>query len=152
MANYRINGKIYRDVEKMSLDDLQAVRQAITRRMVAIGTLGMKLNRSPAAKPQIDRYNAELDDLRLKDRQIDVWAKAKVKAGVVSDMAKVAAEPAVAAQLDPELAPNRTLPIEGGFKRGELIITAARSQGKSIDPETAKAMGAEIMEGVKDEQ
>jgi hypothetical protein len=113
MANFRINGRTYRDVQKMDANELKELRRIIVTRMTDVLALGRKLNGSSNRGDlnRIAQLNAEMDDLNRKSNQIDAWAKQKLKADVNAEVDNIMAGDGDRGVAEDDLSPNRTLPI-----------------------------------------
>jgi len=76
MPNIKVGGKVYRDVEKLDLDGLHAIRVAAVNRMQVLLAEGKKLNpRAHSSVFAMGRIDAEMKELNKRLAIVDGFAK-----------------------------------------------------------------------------
>lgn len=90
MSNIKVGGKVFRDIEKMNLEQLHEVRAALVQRMQALYKEGLKLSGGRptiAQATRIGQLNNEMEQLDQRVKRIDALAKPLVKKDTATKLA-----------------------------------------------------------------
>lgn len=122
MSNIKVGGKVFRDVEKMSLEQLQEVRTAIIMRQQAIAKEGMKLRQTPnhGTAARIAQMDTEFKGLEQRLNTVDRLAKPMAKKETTDKL--MAMPTPVLADVVENVVAN---------PEGKLIVQG-RTQGKTV--------------------
>lgn len=89
MSNIKVGGKVFRDVEKMSLQQLEEVRKALVEQQLKL--IG-KAKVVPANAVGLSRYGviqAEMKQIEARLARVDAMAKPIIKADTIAKLANV---------------------------------------------------------------
>lgn len=90
MSNIKVGGKVFRDVEKMSLEQLEDVRRMIVGQMQLLAGRVNKLNpRNPASKGAIGQIDKMMTALDERLNRVDTIAKTLVRTDVKARLANL---------------------------------------------------------------
>lgn len=87
MSNMKVGGRVYRDVEKMNLDQLHEVRVALITLLDKKVKEGSKIQRTPQGQATFVRLNKEIEEIQKRLKRIDELAKPLIKADTRTKLA-----------------------------------------------------------------
>jgi hypothetical protein len=82
MSNIKVKGRVFRNIEKMNLDQLGEVRRSLTDAITEYNKLGLKLAsgpRTPAVVARIARMDAEVQQWAKRLKIVEALAKRDIK-------------------------------------------------------------------------
>jgi hypothetical protein len=79
MSNMKVGGRVYRDVEKMNLEQLSEVRIALVKLMEKIAKEGAKLVPGPSSMTRFSVLDRQMKETEQRLKKIDALAKPIVK-------------------------------------------------------------------------
>jgi hypothetical protein len=82
MPNIKAGSRVYRNVEKMKLDDLQDVRRALIKEQVKLADKGRQLAGGRGGNNEIAKMDEQFKVLERRIGMVDAFAKALIKKAV----------------------------------------------------------------------